>query len=270
MPLVNCLINGKPQIAINIEDRALHYGDGLFETMLYRHGVIALWPQHYARLKTGCRVLDLDLIDEERLLSGLKLLTQKLKGNSYIIKLIISRGAVGRGLIMDKKSDASWIFLAYDFDIKKLDSRSSEKLKICKTQLLINKTLGGIKHLNRLLYVLAAKELDSDYSEGIMLNDKNAMIECIRHNLFFVKSNILYTPAITDCGVAGIKRQQVLDMANKLGITVNIKAILLHELKQMDECFITNAIVGLQSVDAVEHITFLQNSITQQLQNSLQ
>ena len=133
----------------------------------------------------------------------------------------------------------------------------------------MNTTLGGIKHLNRLLYVLAADELDDNYSEGIMLNDKDEMIECITHNLFFVKNDVLYTAPINDCGVAGIKRQQVLDIAKQLDITVKVEAILFTDVNQMDECFITNAVVGLQSVESINKVAFSLNAITQKIKNNL-
>lgn len=279
MPLVNqnhskqsfvkCFINGEEHTRINIEDRALHYGDGLFETMLYHDGEITLWSQHIARLKSGCDALGLHLIEEDELLRDLKKLTNDLKNKSYIIKLIVSRGAAGRGLVVNKNVAPSCILLAYNFDVKALKNAPAKALKVCKTRLMINKTLGGIKHLNRLLYVLAADELEQNHSEGIMLNDKDEMIECITHNLFFAKNNVLYTAPINDCGVAGIKRQQVIEKAKDLNIPVKIEAILLKDLKQMDECFMTNAVVGLQSVQSIDHITFTTKAMTQKLQNNL-
>lgn len=268
MPLVKSIINGQLQSEINVEDRALHYGDGLFETMLFHQGVIALWPQHLSRLQLGCAALGLK-IDEKQLLKDLKNLTSDLKADSYIIKLIVSRGAAGRGLISDKSIPSSCLFLAYDFDVSSIKNNAEKKLKTCETRLIVNATLGGIKHLNRLVYVLASQELDQTFAEGIMLNDQSEMIECMMHNLFFVKDDILYTAPIQNCGVAGIKRQQVLDKAKTLGIKTNVQAIPLSDLQLMDECFITNAIVGVQSVASIDHVTFSNNAMTLQLQKNI-
>ncbi len=266
MPLVNCLINGQAQTQLNAEDRAIHYGDGLFETMLYQHGKIALWKQHYSRLDAGCKVLGLANVDEKTLLKDLETLTKKLSNECYLIKLIISRGAAGRGLHVDKTIAISRIFLAYDFDVKALKSNKPKQLTLCKIRLMRNKTLGGIKHLNRLNYVLAADELDAKFDEGIMLNDRDELVECITNNLFFIKEKTIFTAPIDDCGVAGIKRQQVIDTAKDLGIMVCIKAILFEDLKQMDECFITNAVVGLQSVASIDSVDFTKQAMTQKLQ----
>lgn len=268
MPLVKSMINGQFETKIDIQDRALHYGDGLFETMLLQQGVIALLPQHLARLKSGCIALNLK-VNEVQLKKDLNQLTEDLKSNSYVIKLIVSRGAAGRGLSVDEKIAPSIILLAYDFDEKLLIVNEPKTLKVCDTRLNINSTLGGIKHLNRLVYVLAAKELEQPFSEGIMLNERSEMIECITHNLFFIKKDTLLTAPIVDCGVAGIKRQQVLDSANDMGIKVKIKAVSLSDLNLMDECFITNAVVGVQSVSSIDQVTFLQNTMTYQFQKHL-
>jgi len=262
------MINGQFETKIDIQDRALHYGDGLFETMLFQQGVITLLPQHLTRLKSGCIALDLK-INGDQLTKDLNHLIKSLKGNSYIIKLIVSRGAAGRGLSVDEKITPSILLLAYDFDEKSLAINAPKALKVCDTRLNINSTLGGIKHLNRLVYVLAAKELEEQFSEGIMLNEQSEMIECITHNLFFIKKDTLLTAPIVNCGVAGIKRQQVLNVANDLGIKIKIKAVLLNDLHLMDECFITNAVVGVQSVSSIDKVTFLQNTMTNLLQKHL-
>ena len=50
-----CLINGVAADYINIDDRSIHYGDGLFETMAYKNGKLLLWNEHLSRLSLGCK-----------------------------------------------------------------------------------------------------------------------------------------------------------------------------------------------------------------------
>ncbi len=269
MPLVDSLVNGYRQSHVDIEDRALHYADGLFETMLFKNKKIALWQQHFARLKAGCQRLNLDAPNESRLLQDIKNLTEPHKNAHLIIKLIISRGVAGRGLTVNVKTPVSCFLLAYEFDPARLNIQSHKRLKMCITKLLMNDLLGGVKHLNRLIYVLAANELSENHAEGVMQNDNNEIIECINHNIFFVVKNVLITAPITNCGVAGIKRQQVIDLAARLNISVDIKTIKTGDLKEMDECFITNAVVGVQSVHAIDDVIFKQNTLTTQLQKNL-
>ena len=48
-------LDGSPVAADWIDDRGLHYGDGLFETMIVRKVGIRFKAQHVARLADSCR-----------------------------------------------------------------------------------------------------------------------------------------------------------------------------------------------------------------------
>ncbi len=268
MPLVNCLVNGQPSSAINVEDRGLHYGDGLFETMLCCQGEIKLWAKHYARLAHGCRRLSLNLCSEQDLVNDIKKLTQNLSASCYLIKLMVTRGAAGRGIEFDESVPVTRVLLAYDYVKPSVEHKKS--LKICKTPLLMNKMLGGLKHLNRLIYILAGQELTEKDDEGLMLNDQNEIIEGITHNVFFVKNHQLITAPIDFCGVAGVMRLQVLETAKIFNIDVQLRAISLAEIDNMDECFITNAVLGIQSVAHINDVTFTQDTITMQLKRGIE
>ena len=47
------MINGVAADYLNINDRAIHYGDGIFETVLCSNNSLYFWQQHYLRLKTS-------------------------------------------------------------------------------------------------------------------------------------------------------------------------------------------------------------------------
>ena len=50
-------INGKLTEKISIKDRAVQYGDGVFETIAVDNFVLKFWNEHYQRLNKGCRIL---------------------------------------------------------------------------------------------------------------------------------------------------------------------------------------------------------------------
>ena len=49
-------INGKLTSKINIKDRAVQYGDGVFETIAVKENLLEFWKDHYQRLKKGCKI----------------------------------------------------------------------------------------------------------------------------------------------------------------------------------------------------------------------
>ncbi|MBL7003483.1 MAG: aminodeoxychorismate lyase [Gammaproteobacteria bacterium] len=260
--LVLSLLNGEETQACSVEDRALHYGDGLFETMLMQSGKIKYWPLHLQRLLAGCQQLKINPPSSDELNKDLSKLANQLGKKDFIVKLIVSRGIGGRGLKVPQSLIATRLFLAYSYQDDPL--KPAKQLKVCQTRLLENSTLGGIKHLNRLPYLLASEELEG-FDEGIMLNSQSEVVECITHNIFGVKDGQLFTPMITNCGVKGIMRQQVIERAKRQNMKLSESAFNIKRWKEMDECFITNAVIGLQSVSRIDDHLFEQNHVIQQL-----
>ncbi len=89
---------------------------------------------------------------------------------------------------------------------------------MCNTRLGRNPVLAGIKHLNRLEQVLARNEWDdSGVMEGLMTDRENNLIEGTMSNLFLVRDRCIYTPDLSVCGVAGVMRSVILELASAAG-----------------------------------------------------
>ena len=74
------------------------------------------------------------------------------------------------------------------------------------------------------------------------------LIAATAANVFMVEQGTLVTPAIRDCGVAGVMRQAVLDAALELGIRASVIDVQPERLVLADEVFVTNAVVGIRPV----------------------
>ena len=61
------LVNGAAADSVAATDRGLAYGDGVFRTMLSRHGQPLAWARHYGKLARDCAALDLPCPSEELL-----------------------------------------------------------------------------------------------------------------------------------------------------------------------------------------------------------
>src|SRR5487761_2550584 len=96
----------------------------------------------------------------------------------------------------------------------------------CELRLGHQPLLAGIKHLNRLENVLASSEWQGqDVQEGLLNDITGNVIGGTRSNLFMLRGNILYTPNLSRCGVAGVQRARVLDWAKQHGVTCNVADI---------------------------------------------
>jgi branched-chain amino acid aminotransferase len=109
--------------------------------------------------------------------------------------------------------------------------------------------LSKYKTINCLPYVLAgiaAQELNVDTC--ILLNTNDDIVEATNSNLFFVKDNMLFTPAIQDGCTDGVMRKVVIQIAQQLGIKVYENKVPLQSLAIADEIFLTNSATGIQWV----------------------
>jgi len=89
----NVLINGISARYVDVMDRGLHYGDGLFETILYAGGRLQFWEQHIARMSAGARKLGIRFPGEQCFFDDISKLTRHSQHQDSIIKLVLTRGS---------------------------------------------------------------------------------------------------------------------------------------------------------------------------------
>ena len=269
----NCLINGVTSEFIDVTDRGLSYGDGLFETLLYKDGMCQCWDMHLIRMKAGADKLNIAFPGAPCFLDDVSRLVKSAKSQNLIIKLMLTRGPDDRGYGVKEKSSPNRITSIHPYHAIAELTRGIKAI-ICKQTVSTNSGLAGIKHLNRLENVIARNEWRDEYHEGIMLDDDNNVIEGTMSNLFIIKENQLFTPDLSRSGVSGIMRQNILNIANKENMSVTVKPLSLDELFDADACFVSNSIIGIWpilSLDCADHVTvnYAQGDISQRLQEKL-
>ncbi len=149
---------------------------------------------------------------------------------------------------------------------KKINLKKSFCLEYCQSGYDSNPKLAGIKHCNRLEEVLARAGLKSD--EGIMLDENHNVISVTQGNIYAIHGNTMITPKLDKCGVEGTRRAVILDLTKHLGIKVKVKALSVEKLSQADEVFISNSIIGIQSISQVGDISFGENLITKKINDA--
>lgn len=248
----------------DIQDRALHYGDGLFETMLLESEKIPFWDLHYRRLSESAQRLSIKCPDKAWFEKQLEAYLD-LKKN-LVIKILLSRGSGGRGLMLPDELTPNIYLLHYPY--AKSDKIQHVKAIISEITLPKNKNLAGLKHLNRLDYVMATQALNRlpDYNEAILCDDDGYIIEGIVHNVFFVKNNEICTPDLSDCGVEGICRQLIIKKLKNKNIDVNIGRFSIESILTASECFFCNSVQGIRPVILIQDKVLGIGPVSQQLQ----
>jgi 4-amino-4-deoxychorismate lyase len=259
---VHSLVNGQEQDAIDLADRGLQFGDGLFETLCVRAGQARYWERHMARLQAGCARLGLPPPDLQRLHFEVgHLIRQQPHG---VAKILLTRGVGGRGYSPPEEVEVNRIVRYLPRPPIPVEGL---RLARCTTTLGRNPRLAGIKHLNRLEQVLASRELAAlEADEGLLADSDGLVIEGTRSNLFLVRDGIVSTPDLGQCGVAGILRSALIDTCAREGIACDIRALNWSDLEEADEMFMTNSLMGIQPVTRWEGRELRTGALTRQLQ----
>jgi 4-amino-4-deoxychorismate lyase len=267
--VIGVLINGKAVDCVASADRGLLYGDGLFETIAVVDGSLCHWSRHLRRLQAGCDRLGMPAVDGIALQDECRSLAGKTA--RAVLKVVVTRGSGGRGYRVPDKPVATRIVQLHEWPV--FPTACAERgiaVRVCSTRLGQQPALAGIKHLNRLEQVLARLEWNApDIMEGLLLDSDGYLIEGTMSNIFLVRDGELRTPDLTRCGVAGIMRTRVLELAESLSINTSVLPVELEHLREADEVFICNSLIGIWPVIAIDTGVYEKGAVTARLQSLL-
>lgn len=253
------LVNGQADGKIDPLDRGLAYGDGLFETIRFRLLRAPLWPRHMQRLADGCRRLGLpepvsDILQAECAAAADGLV-------DAVVRICLTRGIGPRGYAPPATAAMSRIVSAEPMaPTKMLAFGEGIAVRTCALRLGSQPALAGLKHLNRLEQVLARAELDTaQCDEGLLFDGRGHLISATAANIFLVRDGSLITPALNECGVAGVARAEVLahcvpgpGQNAGSGTCVRVGEVTREDLMQADEVFLTNSVRGVMPVRQID------------------
>ena len=241
----------------------------MFRTLRMQAGRPVCWERQYSKLQHDCAALKISCPSALVLSSELQQLGKTQPEG--IAKIIITRGVSARGYAPSSQSETTRILSVNPSVVYPSDyAKSGVRMHVCKVRLGHQVLLAGIKHLNRLENVLAASEWhDADVPEGLLCDISGYVISGTRSNLFMLRGNILYTPNLTRCGVAGIQRDRVMDWGKQHGVACKTADFHMEEMLQADEIFLVNSVFGLWPVREVADYRRTQHPMAWKIQEWL-
>jgi 4-amino-4-deoxychorismate lyase len=264
----SALIDGKQASAVGYTDRGLQYGDGLFETIHCQQGQPRWLRLHFDRLRRGLTRLQIAFDRFDALQAEIRSLAA---GHPRcLVKVIVTRGeASRRGYAPCPDAVPTRIVSCHEWPVEPLTSNEF-RVGLSSVRLGINPCLAGLKHLNRLEQVLAQQQMTHNaWNEVLMLSTGGRVISGSMSNVFFVGAQGLFTPRLHECGVEGVMRRVVLEAAAAIGVAVCEREISMAELTQVDEVFLTNVRLGVQSVTWLEGRAVHGRQFAQRLQRQI-
>ncbi len=255
---------------IGANNRALRYGDGLFETIKYKNNQLVLIDEHFSRLWKGMQSLQFQqpkLFTPDLLQHETMQLLNKNKLSAARVRITVIRGDGG---LYDAKNHLP-NYLIQSWPLPENNGLLNENgLQICiyKEAKKSIDTFSQLKHNNFLPYFMGAlyakKQLCND---AVILNCVDRVADTTIANLFIIKNGIILTPSTDEGCIAGVMRKQIIQELIKSGYTVSETQITEAVLMEAEEVFLTNSIYNIQWVGGIANKKFDNKEIKKIYEN---
>lgn len=221
-----------------IKDSGIFFGRGLFETILIKEKPEFL-KFHINRLKEGLNKIKLSPLEE-----NLEELIESQNLKNCVLKIVVTEENI--------------IFTTRNIPYKKEDYEKGFNLTISNVFRNSTSIIHKIKSLNYLENVLEReKALEKGFNDCLFINEKGNVCETSTGNIFFVKDEKIYTPDLKEGLLNGTIRDFILKEFD-----VKLKNIKVEDLKNYDEIFMTNSIIGIMKIKKIDDYTFSHEKIT--------
>lgn len=236
-------------------DRGYLFGDGVYEVIRVYHGQPFALADHLERL--------------EQSLLGIRLHNPMLPDNlqSLILELIaragyseasvylqITRGVSARQHAFPPASEPS-----LGLFVSALTPSGREKReKGVKVVTVPDDRWAhcNIKSINLLPNILAKQKAQEEGAqEAIFAREDGRVSEGSSSNVFAVKDGVLTTPPLDGRILAGVTRKVTLDVAKTAAVPVREAELLLGDLRQADEVFVTSTTMEILPVTEIDGIS---------------
>ena len=238
--------------AISVNNRSFRYGDGCFETMKIIDNTLLFSDYHFERLFSSLALLQFELptyFTPNFLLEQVLELAKKNYHNKLArIRLMIYRGDGG---LYDPQNHFP-NYLIQTWELNPTNNKLNENgliIDIFEGAVKHHDTFSAIKSNNYLGYAMAALWVkQQQLNDAILLNPFGGVADATIANVFILKDGIAKTPSLTEGGINGIMRRNLLEKLPSIGIEAQETTLTVEDLLAADELFFTNSIYGIRWV----------------------
>jgi len=221
--------------SFHLPNRAMNFGDGLFETMVFDRDHIRFLNHHLARLKHGLEVLNLDESNLD--FEGLEFfLFKNYSGQKLRVRWNVFRSGSGKYTPQNSMTEQTLQVSTFiSAPHVKNTAFFSSKIRLYPT------VWSGCKTLNALPYVLANQErAEAKMDEVILLNNRGFLSEAGSSNLFWRKGGEYFTPSLECSCLNGVARKVILEELILLELPIQVGDFLPEELLDADQVWVSN------------------------------
>jgi len=263
---------------VHVLTHTLHYGLGVFEGVRAYNTPqgpsIFRLSDHTDRLFKSASVVNMEIPYDKEAINKAHVDVINLNNieESYIRHMCFY-GSEGMGIREDNLKVhtmiAAWEWPSY-MEPEARDNGIKVKVSSFKRQVR-NPVSSAKINGNYVTSIVALNEaLELGFDEALMLDAEDNVAEGSGENFFIIKNGELKTPDL-DASLDGITRRTIIQLAEDMGINVEIKKLKLDEVLESDEAFFTGTaaeVVPIRSIDNKDLGNGSRGPITKALQST--
>jgi branched-subunit amino acid aminotransferase/4-amino-4-deoxychorismate lyase len=240
---------------ITVQDRAILFGDGAYETMRSYAGAFFRFPEHLRRLRHTLQGLRLDLeLTDAAIADAARRLVEANGIPNARLRMTVTGGRFGGEIRLRRTHPPNVIMTAVP-----LTPPPAEAYETGVTVLLnpwpvhSRAPLPHLKTVNRLPHLMAKEDALAEGAwDSLFCDETGAILEGTATNVFFVIDGVLITPSLSGALLAGVTRDVVLEAARELQIPAREVRVPAEDVGAAEEGFLTSTTIELLPIRAVE------------------
>lgn len=255
------------EAVVSVFDRGFLYGDGLFETLVIRHGGPFRWWRHIERLRKGAALLRIKLpFNGDTLLDVLKELLLRNSVESATLRIHVSRGAGPRGYSPAGADSPTVLLTLHPAAPVDPDHPPARRLVTSSFRVPANDALVQAKATDKLRNILARSEAEEQGAdEALLLNTNGTVAEAAGANLLWIAGGAVRTPPLLAGALEGVTRAVVIELGRSLGLDCREAAISPADLVKADGVFLTMSTQGVLEAVSLDGNPLARSRIVQEL-----
>ena len=240
----NGIFNYLNEIKISPLSRAYTFSDSVYEVIPFYNFNIIAFDEHITRLDKSCNSLSFKA-DIEKIAMEIKQLIKKSNLKNGYVYYQISRGI---DPIRSHMFDANIQIETFGYVVEHAFKSKTLKVMLCED---LRWQRCDIKSTSLLGNVMSMNEAKDKGCEEVIMHKNNFITEGGASNIFFVKDNLVMTPALTNNILPGITRELLIKAIKNEGIDVQEGKCTLEDLIDSESIWLTSSTKGLAEVEEV-------------------
>jgi len=263
---------------VHVLTHTLHYGLGVFEGVrAYKTDSMGTCvfrlEDHTKRLFRSAHIMRMEMPFDQETINKAHREVIRLNGlDEAYLRPMCFYGSEGMGLRADNLKVhamvAAWEWPSY----MEPEARTKGiKVKLSSFSRQVKNPVSNAKVNGNYVHSIVAlnEALENGFDEALMLDADGYVAEGSGENFFIVKEGVLYSPDLDSC-LDGITRRTILELAEELGISYEIKKLTVEDVLEADESFFSGTaaeVVPINSLDGNTIGSGDRGPVTERLQS---